>query len=94
MTFVLNKRYGGFSLSRFAADQLGLKSVYDFDGSDLLMVDALASLIAEYGSEKCSGSCAKLKVVNIPDNCTDYEVNEYDGVESITYVVDGKLYHA
>lgn len=94
MTFVLNKCFGGFSLSQFAADRLGLKSVYDFDGSDLPMVDALASLITEYGSEKCSGRCAKLKVVIIPDNCTDYEINDYDGVESITYVVDGKLYHA
>lgn len=94
MTFVLNKRYGGFGLSKFAVEKLGLEGKYDFNCNDPLMVDALASLIAEFGSEKCSGDSAKLKVVEIPDNCTDWEVNDYDGVETITYVVDGKLYHA
>lgn len=94
MTFVLNKCYGGFSLSDFAVEKLGLEDECDFDCGDELMVDALASLIVEFGSEKCSGDCASLQVVEIPDDCTDYEVNEYDGFESITYVVGGKLYHA
>ena len=97
MTFILNKCYGGFSLSQFAIDKLGLSSHsygYDFDNSDPLMVDALASLITEFGSEKCSGSLAKLRVVEIPDCATDYEIDEYDGFETIIYVVDGKIYHA
>ena len=94
MTFVLNKCYGGFSLSDFAAKKLGLEDEWDFDCGDELMVDALASLIVEFGSEKCSGDCANLQVVEIPDDCTDYEVDEYDGFECITYVVGGKLYHA
>ena len=29
-----------------------------------------------------------------PDTSTDYEIDEYDGWESIIYVVNGKLYHA
>ncbi len=95
MTFILNKCYGGFSLSQFAIDKLGLKSHsygYDFDNSNSQMVNALASLIAEFGSEKCSGSCAKLRVVEIPDCATDYQIDEYDGFETIIYVVDGKIY--
>lgn len=94
MTFVLNKCYGGFSISQFAADKLGLESRFDFDISDSLMVDALASLITEFGSEKCSGDFAKLRVVDIPDYATDYEIDEYDGFETIIYVVDGKIHRA
>ena len=94
MVFVLNKCFGGFSVSDFAVERLGIPDKYSFNNYDPLQVDALASLITEYGSEKCSGRSAKLKVVEIPDTCTDYEINDYDGVETITYVVDGKLYHA
>ena len=94
MTFVLNKCYGGFGLSDFACERLGLETEWDYDYRDNLMVDALASLIAEFGSEKCSGDFARLQVVTIPDEATDFEVNEYDGFEELTYVINGKLYHA
>lgn len=94
MTFVLNKCYGGFGLSDFAVESLGLKSEYDFNRNDSLMVDTLASLIREFGSERCSGLFGLLEVVEIPDNFTDYEINDYDGFESVTYVINGKLYHA
>lgn len=92
MTFVLNKCYGGFSLSAFAVEKLGVENEYAF--LDELEMDALASLIREFGSEKCSGHHANLQVVEVPDTCTDYEIDEYDGFEIITYVVDGKLCHA
>jgi hypothetical protein len=32
--------------------------------------------------------------VAIPDEATDWELDEYDGFERVTYVVGGKLYHA
>ena len=94
MTFVLNKCYGGFGLSDFACEHLGLEAEWDYDYRDNLMVDALASLITEFGSEKCSGDFARLQVVTIPDEATDFEVNEYDGIEELTYVINGKLHHA
>lgn len=92
MTFVLNKCYGGFSLSAFAVEKLGVEDEYAF--LDDLQMDALASLIREFGSEKCSGRHANLQVVEIPGTYTDYEINVYDGFEVMTYVVDGKLCHA
>lgn len=91
MTFVLNKCYGGFSLSAFAVEKLGVEDKYAH--LDDLEMDALISLIREYGSEKCSGRYANLQLVEIPDTCTDYEINEYDGFEIMTYVVNGKLCH-
>lgn len=79
-------------LSDFAVEKLGVEDEYDF--LDDLQMDALASLIREFGSEKCSGRHANLQVVEIPDTYTDYEINVYDGFEVMTYVVDGKLCHA
>lgn len=96
MTFILNKCYGGFSLSQFAIDKLGLKSRYgyNFDRSDSQMINTLASLIVEFGSEKCSGDLANLRVIKIPDCTTDYQIDEYDGYETIIYVVNGKIHRA
>lgn len=94
MTFVLNRCYGGFGLSDFACSKLGIDPEYgDMDRNDELMINALASLISEFGSEACSDECAELTVVEIPDCSTDWEINEYDGYESIIYVVDGKICH-
>ena len=91
MLMVLNKCWGGFSLSEQAAEVLGLDSGYsDIDPTD----PALIALIQERGSDWVSGRCAKLRIVEIPEEATDWEMNEYDGIESITYVVGGKLYHA
>ena len=35
-----------------------------------------------------------LVIVTIPDNATDYAINENDGLEELIYVVDGKIYFA
>lgn len=92
MTFILNKCYGGWSISDFAKEQLGLNSNYpDMDEVD---EKKLAELINKYGPEKCSGLSAWLKVVEIPDNATDWDIDEYDGIERIVYVIDGKLNYA
>ena len=92
MTFILNKCYGGWSISDFAMEQLGLDSNYpDMDEVD---EKKLAELINRYGSDKCSGRNAYLKVVEIPDNATDWDIDEYDGIERIVYVIDGKLNYA
>lgn len=92
MFFILNKCYGGFSLSPFAMERLGISDPYAC--LTPLQVDALAALIAEFGSERCSGSNAKLKVVEVPDTITDWTIDEYDGIEVLTYVLDGKIHRA
>ena len=89
MKVVINECFGGFSVSDFVIEQLGLDSPYGVNRVD----ERLITLIEEYGSEKCSGWCADLTVVEIPDNTTDWEISEYDGSETLIYVVDGKLHH-
>ena len=36
--------------------------------------------------------CGDLEVVEIPDKSTDWYIDEYDGFESLIYVVDGKIH--
>lgn len=90
MKFVLNKCFGGASLSDWAVKQLNLDSPYGADYDSPEVID----LIECYGSEKVSGEYALLKIIEIPDIATDWEVEDYDGFESVTYVVDGKIHHA
>ncbi len=90
MKLVINRCYGGFSLSASAVKALDLHSAYsDIDRND----ERLIALV-ETDADKASGESAKLRVVELPDEITDYEVDEYDGYESVTYVLDGKIYHA
>ena len=93
MKIVLNKCYGGFSLSGFACEKLDCRP-YDYDDRLSRISEKLIDLIETYGSVKCSRSCAAIVIVEIPDETTDWEINEYDGLETVTYVVDGKIHHA
>lgn len=38
--------------------------------------------------------CDSLIVVEVPDGYTDYYIEEYDGWESLLYVLNGKIYFA
>lgn len=91
MKIVINACYGGFSLSESAAAYMGT-SIYPLDED--IRTDPLLIDMVERDTLATSGRCAKLTVVEIPDNATDWELDEYDGYESITYVVDGKIHHA
>lgn len=49
---------------------------------DLERHDPLLVKVVEELGDAADGSCAELKVVEIPDG-VDYEIDEYDGLESI-----------
>lgn len=88
MKMVINKCFGGFSVSESLAKTLGLDSPYSYiDRTNERLIEAVET------TNDFNGRCAKLRVVEIPDCATDWELNEYDGFESITYVVGGKLHH-
>ena len=78
---VINSCYGGFELSEFAANKLGVQT---YDAEHLRDSEELVALIETYGSEAVSGECAKLKVVEIPDSA-NWEISEYDGKETLRY---------
>jgi hypothetical protein len=87
MTLVLNKDYGGFSIPKgFIKTHPEYNSCYDnIERSD-------PDLIAYVRDNE--NDCGDLELVEIPDNNTDYSIDEYDGFESVVYVVNGKLHWA
>lgn len=95
MKFVLNKCYGGFRLSEKARDELKskLNSEEFFDWELARNNEALVEVVEKLGSE-ASSSLSKLVVVTIPDENTDYKIDDYDGIETIIYVLNGKLHYA
>lgn len=92
MTLVLNRNWGGFSLPQDYVEAYGLEDIYDYEDADIRENPRLIEWVRDHTDSR--GKCGDLGLVEIPDNCTDYEINEYDGWESIIYVVDGKIYHA
>lgn len=97
MKIVVNKCYGGFVLSDEALNDLGWEAedfrFIDVEDTEIHTSTALIALIEEKGSEYVSGSCSTLKIEEIPDGVTDWEIKEYDGFEVVTYVLNGKLFH-
>lgn len=89
MKIVVNKKFGGFGISEEACQALEITVSHEVSRDD----EKLIELIENWGSEKVSDDFAKLKIVNIPDETTDWEINDYDGFEEVTYVVNGLIYH-
>ncbi len=96
MKVVINRCYGGFGLSEECAIALGavLKQFGDYFypefpngkwAQDYRTDPKLIHLMETKGSEWCSGSFAKLKVVEIPDD-VKWEIHDYDGIETIEEV--------
>ena len=86
MKLVINKCYGGFGLSDWAMEQLGINVYYDIDRTDSRLVE-----LVENFPKKVDNFYSNLIVVSIPDTSTDWEIDEYDGLETVLYVIDGKI---
>lgn len=92
MKIVINTCYGGFGISDEALADLGVEEDRAYDGG-FRTNEALVALIEEKGSDYCSDEFALLKVVEIPDEITDWEISEYDGIEEVLAVINGKIHH-
>jgi len=87
MKLVVNICFGGFGLSDEAYAWLGTYDTPDRD--DPRLVECVRTL-----GEEANGIFAELNIVEIPDGATDWEIREYDGAESVIYVLNGKIHHA
>ncbi len=87
MKIVINNCYGGFSFSEQAREMLNLESCYSYVERD----DPNVIACVERLGSAANGLFAQLRIVDIPDNTTDWRIEEYDGAESVLYVVDGKI---
>jgi hypothetical protein len=82
---VINKCFGGFSLSDEACDKLSTlkrKPVGPYDACEWPRDDAdLVKVVKDLGT-KANGMCAKLKIVKIPDD-VKWTIEDYDGLEHV-----------
>lgn len=81
MKIVINDCFGGFSISEEAKKYCEENSSYNISRTN----EKLIEFIEKYGSERASGMCAKLKIVEIPDD-VNWEIEEYDGNEWVAEV--------
>jgi hypothetical protein len=84
MKLVINKNYGGFGYGcKGNCKAIACMFEEERNAPELVeMVEAMPEL------------CGDLRIVEIPDTATDYNIDEYDGFESVVYVVNGKLHWA
>lgn len=83
MKIVINKCYGGYSLSREAYEFLGLTwDDYGYEFSEDRSNPKLVECVETLG-ESANGAFAELEVVEIPDD-VDWEIEDYDGVEWVS----------
>lgn len=87
MKLVINKCFGGFSVNDNIVKMLNLESRYDLedDRTNAKLIELIESGV------NVNSEYSDLVVVEIPDDATDYKINEYDGYETVYYVLDGKI---
>jgi hypothetical protein len=89
MKIVLNKCFGAYDLPDKYLDKADAKGLSRDD--EVMRKDPELIREIEEGTID-NPSCTLLKVVEVPEGFTDYEITDYDGWESIVYVLNGKLY--
>lgn len=100
MKIVINRSWGGFGFTKKVAKELGALKYEKDDGKRYYYVSEaesyrtspkLMELIEKWGSKRVSGEYANLVIKEIPDEATDYMIQEYDGMETLYYVLNGKI---
>lgn len=89
MKIVINTCYGGFGInSKWCAENCKEGCCEDCRECEKLIraIEKKEELVGNYLSE--------LTVAEIPDEATDYEILEYDGCESLLYILNGKIRYA
>ena len=74
----------------------------DFGGYGYNVPEQYEDLVERYENDRTNpelvafvenhpNDCGDLKVRTIPDNTTDWDIQDYDGDETLIYVVNGKI---
>lgn len=91
----LKMYFGRFSLSieeikeQFPYDYYETKNG-EIERNDKEFIKAIEEYETTF-NENVGDSYSCIKIVEIPDEATDWMITEYDGLETIYYVLDGKI---
>lgn len=88
MKIIINANYGGYHVPEEIVELLGLRSRWDGDNHAVRTNPLFIQWVEAHKGE------TELAVVEIPQGATDYMFQEYDGLESVIYVLDGKIHFA
>lgn len=88
MKVIINNCYGGFGVKDEVSKQLGYRGYFCSFEYDLRTDERLIDM-AERGEDVFMSYCEPI-IANVPDEATDWWVTEYDGLEDLWYVLDGK----
>ena len=83
MKIVINADFGGYGCD-VSEQYTDLVDRYEGDRTNPELVDFV---------ENHPNDCGDLAVMTIPDNATDWDIQDYDGNETLIYVVDGKIHY-
>ena len=85
MKIVINGDFGGFG---YGIENIEFRTLVDRRASDRENPE-LVDFVKNHPED-----CGDLVIATIPDNATDYVINENDGLETVIYVVDGIIHFA
>ena len=83
MKIVINNDWGGYGVGYGQREYVDIVNKYEKDRTN----PELVALVE-------NNHIGDLAVVEIPDGATDWDINEYDGLETVIYVLNGKIYYA
>jgi hypothetical protein len=87
MKMVLNKAFGGFGC--YVDNEKAKKFLALYKNEESRNNAKLVEFVETHVEE-----CTDLRVVELSDNTTDWEILNSEGWESVVYVVDGKIHWA
>ena len=83
MKIVVNADFGGFGYG-VSKEYEGCVFAYENDRAN----PELVAFVENHPED-----CGDLAIMTIPDNATDWDIQEYDGNENLIYVVNGKIHY-
>ena len=87
MKVVINNCYGGFCFpSGYAAE----RPFAEPDDKNERINPMLVKYVEDH-PDKSKNEYSELIVVEIPDSATDFIIKDYDGLETVYYVIYGKI---
>ena len=90
MKVLFNNCYGGFKFSK------AFLEIYpEIKGEEYSRTSPeLIKMVEDFGLEQASSNFSALAIALVPDEATDWWIDEYDGYESVYYVLNGKRHKA
>ncbi len=86
MKFIINKDWGGFSVPEAMQEHLHCgRYPHGWEDISIRTNEDFIAWVLDHDAE------TSLAVVEISDYATDWRIEEYDGMETVWTVVDGKM---